>query len=189
MALPSWQKHQQSWKKATYCDSASACRPQVLHDKRLCQFPWWHNLNTEPHDFQWLLHTDSNVLMLKRNTWGCKLCHLSQGTLHLSQEVCVFHAGVVSVNVVHLKLQLLHHLKVVVNHERLGKCGIKAVVDFLCAANLTETYSQSPFAYSLIQTQFFSFRICDSRHWWFTDVLRCYTITSGIWHTINTRTC
>ncbi len=49
-------------------------------------------------------------------------------------------AAVVAVNVVHFKPQLLHHLKVVVNDKRLGKLGIKAVLDCLCPANLTHKH-------------------------------------------------
>lgn len=48
-------------------------------------------------------------------------------------------AAVLTVDVVHFKLQLLHHLKVVVDDKRLGEAGIKGVLYFLCPANLTQT--------------------------------------------------
>lgn len=48
-------------------------------------------------------------------------------------------AADVAVNVVQFKPQLLHHLKVVVNHKSLGKLGIEAVLDFLRPSNLTQT--------------------------------------------------
>lgn len=66
-----------------------------------------------------------------------KKANLSQSALHLSQKVSILQTRVVTVNVVDFKSQLLYHLKVVVQDEVLGKRGIKAVLDFLCSANLT----------------------------------------------------
>ena len=68
-----------------------------------------------------------------------KRANLSQSTLQFSQEVSIFHAAVFTVNVVEFKPQLLHHLKVVVQDEALGELGIKAVLDFLCSSDLTQT--------------------------------------------------
>ena len=69
-----------------------------------------------------------------------KSVHLSHSTLHFSQEVSFLQTAVFAVDVVHFKLQLLHHLKVVVDDKLLGEAWIKAVVYFLCPANLTQTH-------------------------------------------------
>lgn len=42
----------------------------------------------------------------------------------------------VTIDVVNLETQLLHHLKVVVDDKRLGKLGAEAVHDFFCPADL-----------------------------------------------------
>lgn len=68
------------------------------------------------------------------------MANLSQGTLQLSQEVSLLQTAVFSINIVHFKPQLLHHLKVVVEDNRLGKLGTEAVLDFLRATNLTQTH-------------------------------------------------
>lgn len=64
--------------------------------------------------------------------------HLSQRALQFPQEVGVLHTAGITVDVVDLKTQLLHHFKVVVNDKRLGKLGVEAVHDLLRPANLTD---------------------------------------------------
>ena len=73
------------------------------------------------------------------NGWGgLKKANLAQSALQLSQEVSLLQITVFTVNIVHFQPQLLHHLKVVVQDEALGKFRIKAVLDFLRSANLTQ---------------------------------------------------
>lgn len=65
--------------------------------------------------------------------------HLSQRALQFPQEVGILHTAGVVVDVVDLKAQLLHHLKVVVDDKRLGKLGVEGVHDLLGSADLTDT--------------------------------------------------
>lgn len=62
--------------------------------------------------------------------------HLAQRAFDLPQEVVISQVVGVVVDVVHAKLEPLHHLKVVVQHKFLGKLRIQAVEDHLCAAKL-----------------------------------------------------
>lgn len=87
-----------------------------------------------------ILKTQIKLMMINDILWSVKRANLSQGTFQLSQEVSILQTAVVAVYVVYFKPQLLHHLKVVVNDKSLGKLGIKAVLDFLCPANLTQTH-------------------------------------------------
>lgn len=52
------------------------------------------------------------------------------------------HTAGITVNVVDLETQLLHHLKVVVDDKCLRKLGVETVHDPLCPANLTDTRSK-----------------------------------------------
>lgn len=62
--------------------------------------------------------------------------HLTKRTLKLPEEVVIFQGVRVVVDVVHAKLESLHHLKIVVEHKLLGELGIQTVEDHLCAAKL-----------------------------------------------------
>lgn len=62
--------------------------------------------------------------------------HLTKRALKLPEEVVIFQGVRVIVDVVHAKLEPLHHLKIVVEHKLLGELGIQTVEDHLCAAKL-----------------------------------------------------
>lgn len=62
--------------------------------------------------------------------------HLSQGALHGPQEVGVAEAVVPGADVVQLKAEPLHLLKVVVHQEDLGEDGAAAAADHLRAVHL-----------------------------------------------------
>lgn len=69
--------------------------------------------------------------------------NLSQGTFQFSKKVGFFQTEVFTVDVIHFKPELLHHLKIVVNDKRFGELGVQAVHDSLCPANLKRYRFQS----------------------------------------------
>lgn len=65
--------------------------------------------------------------------------YLSQCAHQFPQEVSILQiAADIVVNVEHLKLQVLHCLKVVVNDKSLGEFGVEAVHDSLRPTNLNQ---------------------------------------------------
>ena len=62
--------------------------------------------------------------------------HLAQGTFKLPEKIVITQVRCVIVNIIHRKLHLLHHLKVVVENKLLGKLWVQVVQDHLCAPNL-----------------------------------------------------
>lgn len=62
--------------------------------------------------------------------------HLAQGAFELPQKIIITQIIGVIVNVIHAKLQPLHHLEIVVDDKLLGELWIQAVQDHLCAPKL-----------------------------------------------------
>lgn len=83
--------------------------------------------------------------------------NLSQGAFQFSQKVGFLQAAVVTVDVVHFKPELLHHLKIVVNDKGFGELGVQAVHDFLRPANLKRGGFQSLVSFSKIVFGFTGF--------------------------------
>lgn len=75
-------------------------------------------------------HSCTNAAPLK------KKAHLTERALQLPEEIVIFQGVRVVVDVVHAKLEPLHHLKIVVEHKLLGELGVQTVEDHLCAAKL-----------------------------------------------------
>lgn len=68
--------------------------------------------------------------------------HLTERALQLPEEVVILQGVRVIVDVVHAKLEPLHHLEIVVEHKLLGELGVQTVEDHLCAAKLVPKTAQ-----------------------------------------------
>lgn len=66
-------------------------------------------------------------------------------------------AAVVTVDVVHIELQLLHHLKVIVDNEGLGEAGVEAVLYYLCAPKLMHTNATESDAIEIMRVSALAF--------------------------------
>lgn len=119
-------------KEPTHCDGPVTCRPLVLQQQRASHPPARNNLDTK----HWQCHrTMKRWRGLSLKTAQSE-AHLAQGTFKLPQKIIITQIIGVIVNVIHAKLQLLHHLEIVVDDKLLGELWIQAVQDHLCAPKL-----------------------------------------------------
>lgn len=62
--------------------------------------------------------------------------HLSECALHGAQEVCLFESIMVATDVMKLKTEALHFLKIVVHGEDFGENRTDAAANHLCPVHL-----------------------------------------------------
>ena len=111
------------------------CRSLVLQQQRSSHLPVRNNLGTNNRQCHQRKPTGFIVVVFLCNNvkWEA---HLTQCTFQFPQKIIVRQIVGVVVNIVHAKLQPLHHLKIVVDYKLLGKLWIQTVQDHLSAGKL-----------------------------------------------------
>lgn len=90
------------------------------------------------HSFHSQAFIFPTVLQLSVHSAAPPCIHLSKRTLHGAQEVSLFESIMVATDVMELKTEALHFLKIVVNCEDFGENWNDAAANHLCPIHLEQ---------------------------------------------------